>query len=140
MAYKYELCSRPKLLESVSRQMLSKLESLEYDRLVGCELGAVSFVTLMSLYAGMPYLLLRKTVKKYGTQKQLEGRFSDGDRVVLVDDFILNSSALDRLVMPLKEAGLLISGVVCLASRQNVTASFPVYSLLDADNVDDTFL
>src|SRR5262249_58627833 len=55
-------------------------------RLAGPELGAVPLAAAAALSSGLPYLIVRKETKDYGTGNRLEGLFEAGGCGRLVED------------------------------------------------------
>src|SRR5436190_13224042 len=49
-------------------------------RLAGPELGAVALAAAASLSSGLPFLIVRKQAKEYGTANRLEGFFESDER------------------------------------------------------------
>ena len=62
-------------------------------RLAGPELGAVALAAAASLASGLPFLIVRKAAKEYGTANRLEGVFEPGERVCLVEDVVTSGGA-----------------------------------------------
>ena len=75
-------------------------------RLAGPELGAVALAAAASLSSGLPFLIVRKEAKEYGTANRLEGVFEPGERVCLVEDVVTSGGAAIEAVEALREAGL----------------------------------
>ena len=75
-------------------------------RLAGPELGAVALAAAASLSSGLPFLIVRKEAKEYGTANRLEGFFEAGERVCLVEDVVTSGGAAIEAVEALREAGL----------------------------------
>jgi orotate phosphoribosyltransferase len=90
----------------------------EAARLAGPELGAVALVTAASLASGLPFLIVRREAKGYGTGNRLEGLFQSGERVCLVEDVITSGGAALSAVEALREAGLECRTAVCVVDRE----------------------
>ena len=58
-----------------------------------------------SLETGLPFLIVRKEAKDYGTANRLEGVFEPGERVCLVEDVVTSGGAALEAVEALREAG-----------------------------------
>jgi len=61
---------------------------------------------------------VRKTAKEHGRQKRIEGNFSPGDSVVVVDDVITTGGSTIQAIDAIKEAGGHIAFVVVLVDRE----------------------
>jgi orotate phosphoribosyltransferase len=61
---------------------------------------------------------VRKTAKEYGRQKRIEGNFSSGDSVVVVDDVITTGGSTIQAIDAIEEAGGQIAFVIVLVDRE----------------------
>ena len=68
----------------------------EATRLAAPELGAVALAAAASLESGLPFLIVRKAAKDYGTANRLEGVFEAGECVCLVEDVVTSGGAAAR--------------------------------------------
>ena len=83
-------------------------------RLAGPELGAVALAAAGSLASGLPFLLVRKEAKGYGTAQRVEGEFEPGEEVCVVEDVVTSGGALLSSVEALREVGLVCRTAVCV--------------------------
>ncbi|WP_435067382.1 orotate phosphoribosyltransferase [Haloplanus sp. C73] len=87
------------------------------ETLAGVALGAVPLVAVTSAETGRPYVIARKQAKEYGTGNRIEGRLSEGDHVVVLEDIATTGqSALDA-VEALREAGAVVDRVIVVVDR-----------------------
>jgi orotate phosphoribosyltransferase len=87
------------------------------ETLAGVALGAVPLVAVTSAETGQPYVIARKEAKEYGTGNRIEGRLSEGDHVVVLEDIATTGqSALDA-VEALREAGAVVDRVIVVVDR-----------------------
>jgi uridine monophosphate synthetase len=61
----------------------------------------------------------RKEVKAYGTRAQIEGVYSQGERVVVVDDLATTGGSKFEAIEKLQSAGLQVQDVVVLIDRSS---------------------
>jgi orotate phosphoribosyltransferase len=61
---------------------------------------------------------VRKSVKEHGRQKRIEGNFSRGDSVVVVDDVITTGGSTIQAIDAIEEAGGQIAFVIVLVDRE----------------------
>jgi orotate phosphoribosyltransferase len=61
---------------------------------------------------------VRKTAKEHGRQKRIEGNFSSGDSVVVVDDVITTGGSTIQAIDAIEEAGGQIAFVIVLVDRE----------------------
>jgi orotate phosphoribosyltransferase len=88
------------------------------SRLAGPELGAVALAAAASIASGLPFLIVRKKAKGYGTGNLLEGVFRPGEEVCLVEDVVTTGGAAIDAVDALREAGLVCRVAVCVVDRE----------------------
>ena len=117
---KYRFETRPDLLGPLGERIAQVVAEHEPDaaRLAGPELGAVPLAAAASLASGLPFLIVRKEAKDYGTANRLEGLFEPGERVCLVEDVVTSGGAALAAVEALREAGLVCRSAVCVVDRE----------------------
>jgi orotate phosphoribosyltransferase len=117
---KYRFETHPELLRELAERIATRALADDCDRpelLAGPELGAVALTAAASLAAGIPFLIVRKDSKTYGTERQVEGVYEPGQRVCLVEDVVTTGGAAVGAVQALREAGLECRAAVCVVDR-----------------------
>jgi orotate phosphoribosyltransferase len=117
---KYRFETRPELLGALGARIATRVADVESGaaRLAGPELGAVALAAAASLSSGLPFLIVRKEQKEYGTGRRLEGAFEPGERICLVEDVVTTGGAAVDAVHALREAGLECRAAVCVVDRE----------------------
>jgi orotate phosphoribosyltransferase len=117
---KYRFETRPELLEAIAGRLADLVaeHEPEADRLAGPELGAVALAAAASLASRLPFLIVRKAGKGYGTDNRLEGAFEPAERVCLVEDVVTSGGAAVAAIAALREAGLECRTAVCVVDRE----------------------
>jgi orotate phosphoribosyltransferase len=117
---KYRFETRPDILRALGERIAARVREHVPDAtlLAGPELGAVALAAAASLASGLPFLIVRKAAKDYGTAKRLEGVYREGDSVCLVEDVVTSGGALLESVAALREAGLVVRTAVCVVDRE----------------------
>ena len=117
---KYRFESRPEILRELGSRLARRIGEIEPDAslLAGPELGAVALAASASLASGLPFLIVRKEAKGYGTGNRLEGGFREGELVCLVEDVVTSGGAAVAAVKALREAGLRCNAAVCVVDRE----------------------
>jgi orotate phosphoribosyltransferase len=117
---KYRFSTRPDLLAALGTAIAAAVAEHEPEsvRLAAPELGAVPLAAAASLDSGLPFVIVRNAVKAYGTGNRIEGVFRPGERVCVVEDVVTAGGAALEAVEALREAGLLVSTVVCVVDRE----------------------
>jgi len=117
---KYRFETQPDLLEAIAARIAAKVAEADPAavRLAGPELGAVALAAAASLASRLPFLIVRSRRKEHGTANRLEGVFSPGERVCLVEDVVTSGGAAVEAVQALREAGLQCRTAVCVIDRE----------------------
>jgi orotate phosphoribosyltransferase len=117
---KYRFETRPELLGPLGERLAAAVREAEPEAtlLAGPELGAVALATAASLASGLPFLIVRKQAKGYGTDTQIEGVFEPGELVCLIEDVITSGGAALAAVEALRAAGLECRHAVCVVDRE----------------------
>ncbi len=88
------------------------------DRLAGPELGAVPLAAATALACGIPFLIVRKATKDYGTEERLEGVCEPGERVLVIEDVVTTGGALIAAIEVLRAADLVVDSALCVLDRE----------------------
>lgn len=114
---KYLFTTKPTVLRRLASLLAERLPA-DVDRIAGPELGAVPLATALSLETGVPFVVVRKTRKKYGTAAGVEGELHAGERVVLVEDVVTTASQALAAADVVTAAGAEISSVLAVVDRE----------------------
>jgi orotate phosphoribosyltransferase len=88
------------------------------QRLAGPELGAVPLAAAAALASGIPFLIVRKDAKAYGTAERIEGVFEAGERVLVIEDVVTTGGALISAIEALRAADLVVESALCVLDRE----------------------
>lgn len=117
---KYRFSTRPDLLATLGEAIAAAVAEHEPEavRLAAPELGAVPLAAAASLESGLPFVIVRNAAKAYGTGNRIEGVFEPGERVCLVEDVVTAGGAALEAIEALRDAGMVVSTVVCVVDRE----------------------
>ncbi len=117
---KYRFETVPELLEALGELIAAAVKEHEPDavRIAAPELGAVALAAAASLASRLPFLIVRKQAKGYGTSNKLEGISESGELVCLVEDVVTSGGAALQAVEAVREAGLVCRTAVCVVDRE----------------------
>ncbi len=111
------------LLAHLFLRMIQKMDGVQ--GVGGMTLGADPLVSSVSLLSyiektPLPAFIVRKQPKGHGTNQYLEGlkNFSAGDRVCMLEDVVTTGGSLLTACERVREAGLVVAGVVCVLDRE----------------------
>jgi orotate phosphoribosyltransferase len=117
---KYRFETRPELLRPLGERIAAAVRehAPEATRLAAPELGAVALAAAASLESELPFVIVRKEAKEYGTANRIEGPYDQGECVCLVEDVVTSGGALLDSIAALRAAGLLVHTAVCVVDRE----------------------
>ena len=118
------LIAHPEFLNQVARAYCSLLESLDFDHLAALPYAGLPITSAISLIGNWSMVYPRKEEKSYGTKAQVEGIFSKGDTVVVIDDLITTGGSKVEGINKLTENGLIVKDIVVLIDRSKNARQF----------------
>jgi orotate phosphoribosyltransferase len=114
---KYRFSTLPELLRAVAKELAARLPE-GIDRIAGAELGAVPLAAAVALETGLPYVIVKKEAKDYGTKNPVEGVLNAGDRVALVEDIITTAAQSIKAAQRLVGAGATVEKIIGVIDRE----------------------
>jgi len=112
------IIAHPPILQAVALRILDILRPLRLDRIAGIPYAGLPIATAVALAGNLPMLYARKEVKDHGTRRAIEGTFTPGEVVVLIDDVITDGASKFEAAAPFLEAGLLVKDFVIFLDRE----------------------
>ncbi|MBI5537934.1 MAG: orotate phosphoribosyltransferase [Deltaproteobacteria bacterium] len=105
--------------------MLAALDDLpDVQAVAGVELGGCPLASAVSLTSflksrPLPALYVRKAQKDHGSKRMIEGDKSmrPGMRVAILEDVVTTGGSTLRCVATMRDAGLVVAGVVAIVDR-----------------------
>ena len=135
---KYLFSTQPDLLRDVATALAGRLPA-RVERLAGVALGAVPLVVATSLSTGLPYVIVRRTVKEHGTARGIEGNLRRGERVALIEDVVTTGAQAVEAAGDLLEAGAEVARILAVLDRREELSSrlggFPFEALLRMEDL-----
>jgi len=110
--------SFPDVLETIGALMAAEVARCGADRIAGIPYAGLPLAVAASLAGRIPLIYPRREDKSYGTRRRIEGAFTPGERVVLIDDIITDGASKFEAIRPLEEAGLTVRDLVILIDRE----------------------
>jgi orotate phosphoribosyltransferase len=110
--------SFPDVLEMVGTLMAAEVARCGADRVGGIPYAGLPLAVAASLAGKLPLIYPRREDKGHGTRRRIEGLFTPGERVVLIDDIVTDGGSKFEAIQPLEEAGLVVKDLVILIDRE----------------------
>lgn len=112
------IISHPAILQAIARRILDLLAPLTFQRVAGIPYAGLPIATAVSLAGNYPMIYARKEAKDYGTKRVIEGKFTAGETVVLIDDVITDGASKFEAAAPLLQAGLVVKDFAIFLDRE----------------------
>jgi orotate phosphoribosyltransferase len=112
---KYLFETEPDALSLIAAAFADRLDG---ETLAGVALGAVPLVAVTSVETASPYVIARKQAKEYGTGNRIEGRLTEGEAVVVIEDIATTGQSAVDAVEALREAGAVVERVLVVVDRE----------------------
>jgi len=112
------LAAYPRMLKNTAQAMSNITKTLKLDRIAGIPYAGLPLAVLISQELDVPLIYPRKEAKDYGSVRRIEGIYSAGETIVVVDDVITDGQSKMEAIEPLEEAGLIVKDIVVLIDRQ----------------------
>ncbi|MGD2110928.1 MAG: orotate phosphoribosyltransferase [Phycisphaerae bacterium] len=114
---KYLFETQPDILKALGEVFATYVEN-STTLIAGAELGGVSLAAATSMASGKPYVIIRNQKKDYGTSKPYEGKLTDADSVLLVEDIATTGGQVLEAAKLMKDIGANVERIVAVIDRQ----------------------
>jgi len=95
----------------------------EAEVIAGVATGAISHGALVADKMGLPFIYVRSGAKDHGLGNQIEGFYSKGQKVVVVEDLISTGRSSLNAVRAIRDAGCEVLGMTAIFTYQFKKAS-----------------
>ena len=111
--------SIPSLMKKIMIGFKRQLGNIDATNTVICGVpdGAVPYASMLSYETGIPLIMIRKEKKEYGTKKLIEGLYSVGTKVILIEDVITSGTSMIQCAKKLESEGLEVIRMLSIVSR-----------------------
>lgn len=114
-----EVQSYPSTLRAVTKAYAELLGNTDSSVLLaGVPEAGTPLATAVGYELGRRLIQPRKVVKDHGTKSAVEGAFTQGDKVVLLDDLITKGDSKLEAIAQIESAGLIIEKFIVLVDRE----------------------
>ena len=111
------LVSFPPLFSLVAQVYAEKASQLSYDLISGVPYAALPISAVVALMLGKGLIYARKEAKTHGTGQTIEGVFTKGQTVILLEDVVTSGGSIITTAETLRQAGLNLKDVIVLVER-----------------------
>ena len=114
---KYLFETQPDILHELGR-MFATYASDATTLIAGAELGGVALAAAAAMSSAKPFVIIRNAKKGYGTDKPFEGKMTEGDRVLLVEDIATTGGQVLEAAKLIQGIGATVERIVAVIDRQ----------------------
>jgi orotate phosphoribosyltransferase len=111
--------TKPEILKLICRHIADVIidHDIRADYIACVELGAVPIGVMMSVWTGLPLLIIRKAQKDYGLKSRIIGDPEKAKTVLLVEDVTTTGGSVISAVKALRDEGLIVRKVISVVDR-----------------------
>ena len=110
------LLSDPKS-RNIIANYFSEIIKKKYDDvevIAGVATGAIGIGILVAQKLNLPFIYVRPEAKKHGRKNQIEGKISENQKIVVIEDLISTGKSSLNAVKVLRESNLEVLGMVAI--------------------------
>ncbi len=140
------LISKPALLAEIGAALAARVKEIGCDRIAGIPYAGLPLGVATSLAGNIPLIYARREAKEYGTGKLIEGDYTPGEQIMMIDDIITDGRSKVESITPLTARGLIVHDVLIILDREQggkqllEKAGFRLHSLGTLSEVLDTLV
>ena len=84
------------------------------DVIAGVATGAIGIGMLVAQKLNLPFIYVRPEAKKHGRKNQIEGKISENQKIVVIEDLISTGKSSLNAVKALRESNLEVLGMIAI--------------------------
>lgn len=115
---KFSFLTKPNLLHQISKEIIKKI-NIYTEYISGIELGGALLATSVGLLTKKQSLIIRKSDKKYGSKKLIEGNLVVGHSSVLLEDVVTSGESIIYAADTLSNNGIKVLKIISIVDRDN---------------------
>ena len=93
------------LIEALKQLILNS--GIEYDVIAGLATAGVPYASILADHFEEPLIYIRSKAKGHGQKNLIEGEYSPGQKIILIEDLVNQGSSVQKGIDALKDQGLL---------------------------------
>lgn len=138
------ILTAPAVRETVERAIADTVhrEFPQAEVLMGTATAGIAHAAIAAHLMGLPMGYVRSGAKDHGRQNRIEGKLTEGEKVVVIEDLISTGGSLIETVEALREAGADVLGAVSIftygmekGKQRLAEAKVRAVSLTDFDEI-----
>jgi len=110
--------SYPHILKNLCNEMSIFIKKISCDAIAGVPYTGLPIATTISLLSDIPMIMPRKEIKDHGTKRPVEGVYTKGNTICIVEDLVTKGTSTLEIATILKNNELSVKDVVVFLDRQ----------------------
>nr|AIF13894.1 orotate phosphoribosyltransferase (pyrE) [uncultured marine thaumarchaeote KM3_65_A09] len=106
-----------KMIKNLQNLIIEKTGLDNFDSLASVPTGGLVVTSALAIEIVKPLIYVRNKPKEHGTTKSIEGKTSEGMKVVMIDDVVTTGTSVLNGIKQLRDAGLSISDLYVVINR-----------------------
>jgi len=106
-----------KMIKNLQNLIIEKTGLDNFDSLASVPTGGLVVTSALAIEIVKPLIYVRNKPKEHGTTKSIEGKTSEGMKVVMIDDVVTTGTSVLNGIKQLRDAGLSISDLYVIINR-----------------------
>ena len=106
-----------KMVKHLQNEIILKVGLDNFDSIVSVPTGGLVIASALAIETVKPLIYVRSKPKDYGTSKSIEGKISDGLKVVMIDDVATTGGSVLNAIKSLKEAKIKVEDAFVVVNR-----------------------
>ena len=106
-----------KMIKNLQNRIIEEIGLDKFDSLVSVPTGGLVIASALAMETIKPIIYVRSKPKDYGTTKLIEGKISDGMKVVMIDDVATTGGSVIQGILALKQANVNVSDAYVIINR-----------------------
>ncbi|MBN1133675.1 MAG: orotate phosphoribosyltransferase [Methanosarcinaceae archaeon] len=108
----------PRTLRIIAKQTAETIRGTHANMVGGVAVGGIPIATAVSLETLLPLVIIRKSVKDYGTRGRFIGEVRGGSRIILLEDVTTSGSSVMEAIHAIHEAEGTVDTVITVVDRE----------------------
>lgn len=109
--------SFPEIIDPVVQVYQQLSEGIIFDAYADVPTAATPITAVLSYKTKIPMISPRSDKKRHGLSRLIDGRFEQGQKVLVIDDLITNAESKLEAITTLEQNGLAVAGIIVLIDR-----------------------
>lgn len=114
-----DIVSFPQIMTQLKELIIEHLKGKKFDLVSGIPYTALPVASLVSVDLNKPLIYMRKEKKDYGTEKNIEGRFKEGEKCLVIDDVMTTGESKLETALAFEKSGIDIAEFLVVIDRSD---------------------